>query len=150
MIEPALGKRDQRSGERPTARDQDQTLDALVARQRLEGRRHRDRLAARGESALGEIEAHDLVHALNADINRVAIHGERLAVVPAALRERNAAGAEHWRRFDIGETGRTVVAIDDAAAEPASLVAERKEACAVRADAQCGEPAELLERRRER
>ena len=49
------------------------------------------------------VEAHDLVHALDADIERAAVLGERLGVVPAAPGERPAVRAEHRRHLGVGD-----------------------------------------------
>ena len=64
----------------------------LLAGSDAHRRRHRDRLAAREQAVLAVVEAHDLVHALDAHIERAAVLGERLGVVPAARRERRPSG----------------------------------------------------------
>ena len=89
-IEAALRHRNQRAAERPGLRRHHQAFDAGIVRQRPERRRHRHRNAARQQAVPAEIEPHDAVRPLDADIERVAVAGERLGVVPAARAQRPA------------------------------------------------------------
>ena len=73
LIEAALRDRDQRAGERLPARHGDQGFEALVVRQRAHTGWHLDRLPARVQAILAEVEAYDPVDALDADIKRVAV-----------------------------------------------------------------------------
>ena len=83
-VEAALGDRDQRAGERPTWRRLDQAFEAAIVRQRLDA----------GGTGIGWPRARRpswpkskrtiSCDALDADIERAAVVGERLGVVPAA------------------------------------------------------------------
>ena len=132
VVEGALRDGDQRAGERlAPSRDEDQCLDAPVAGPLLELGRNRDRLTARQQAVLAVVEAHDLVHPLDADIERAAVLGERFGVVPAPRRERLAVRTEDRRHLGVGDAGRPVAVVDDAAAQPAALVGDGEKTRAV-------------------
>ena len=107
----ALGEGDQRAGERLAGRH-----DARAPRCPC----WRGRLDKAGGTAIGsprastpiaaEVEADDAMDALDADIEHVAVDGERLGVVPAARRQRPPVGAEHRRHHGVGDADRTTVA----------------------------------------
>ncbi len=142
-IEAAFRDRDQRAGERQPARHEREAFEPPVVRQLRDAGRHRDRLAARQQAVTPDIETHDAVHALDAEIDRAAILGDRLGVVPAARRERLAVGAEHRRHLGVRDPGRPRAVIDDAPAQPAALVGDGEEARAVGGDAQRRDAAEF-------
>ena len=91
-------------------------------------------LRARQQSVFRVVEFYDLVHALDADIERAVIVGERLGVEPSARGQRAPVGAEHRRHLGIGDPGWRSAAIDDAAAQPLRLVGQRDEIRAVGGD----------------
>ena len=85
----------------------DQAFDAAVGGQRLDGGRHADRLAAGAQAVAAVVEAQDFVGALDADIERAAVIGERFGVVPVAPRgDRPAVGPEDRRHFGVGDRDR--------------------------------------------
>lgn len=104
--------------------------------------RHLDRLAVRHETVFGVVEAHDLFHALDADIERAVFFGERFGVVPAARGERLAVRPQHRRHLGIGDAGGLAAGVDYARAQPGTLVGQRQEMAAVRLDVQRGDAAE--------
>ena len=144
LVEAALGNRDQRAGERQAlaARTPGASMPLLVGSGPHAGR-HRDRLPAREQAVLAVVEAHDLVDALDAHIERAAVLGERLGVVPAARRQRPAVGAEDRRHLGIRDADRPRALVDEAAAKPPALVGERDEMRAVGGDANGRNAAEL-------
>ena len=105
-----------------------------------------NRTAARAKAVLGDVEAHDLVDALDADIGNAVVHGERLGVVPAAAFQRLAVRSEDRRHLGVGDRNRDLAAIDDAPAQPVALVGDRKETLAVGRDAQPRDAAEIAMR----
>src|SRR5262249_22656391 len=91
--------------------------------------------------------AQHLIDALEPDIDERAVERERFRIIPAARDDRLAVGAEQRRRLDIVEPDHLPPTIDDAAGEPAALVADRDEALALWVEPQRGEAAEARERR---
>ena len=143
LVETALRDRDQRARMRQPARHELQAFDPLVVRQRCDAGRHRDRLAARQQAVAPDIEAHDAVHALDAEPDGAAVRGHRLGVVPAARRERLSVVAEHRRHFGIRDAGGPRALIDDAPAQPVALVGHGEEFRAVGLDADRRDAAEV-------
>jgi hypothetical protein len=120
------------AGQRGAFRRRGQAFQALVECEALEIGRHRDRFAARGKTVAAEIEAHDLLDALDADIEHaVGIFGERFNIEPAARGERLAVGAEDRRHLGIGEARGLAVLVDDAGAQPGAVVGDAEEVGAV-------------------
>ncbi len=119
----------------------------LLAGQRAQARRHWDRLAAGEQAVLAVIEAEDLVDPLDPDIERTAVLGDGFRVVPVADGERLAVRAQDRRHLGVGNVDRTRVVVDDAAAEPPALVAQRDEMRPVRGDANGRDAAEIPVRR---
>ena len=113
----------------------------------LRRRRQRHHLAARAGEALAEIETQHLVDALEADIDERAIERDRLRIEPAARGDRPAVGPQHRRGLDVVEPDHLAAAIDDAAGEPAALVADGDEALALGVEPQARQPAEAAKRR---
>ena len=95
----------------------------------------------------GEIEAQHLVDALDADIDQRAVERERLGIEPAARGDRLAVGTEHRRGLDVVEPGHLAALVDDAAGEPAALVADRDEALALCIEPQARQSAEAAKPR---
>jgi hypothetical protein len=89
------------------------------------------------------------MNALEAEVQRAAVLPHRLGVVPAAGGDRPAIGAEHRRHLDVVETHRCPIPIENAAAQPASLVGDGDEARAVGTHANGRNAAEVLVRRGE-
>ena len=146
-VEAALGDRDQRSRHGLAFRHHDERLDPLVVGQFARASRQLKRLTERKRKALGEVEAQDLIDALDTDIDQRTVERERLGVEPAARRDRLAIGPEHRRGLDIVEPGHLAALVDDAAGEPASLVADGDEALALRIQPQAGQSAEAAKPR---
>ncbi len=111
------------AGERRRFRRRGEAFQALVVGEGRKIGRHRDRLTARTQTVAAIIEAHDLFDALDAGIEHAIITlRERLGVVPAVAGQWLAVGAEDRRHFGLGDAGRAAAAIDDAAAQPGTLV----------------------------
>ena len=96
----------------------------LLHVKRLEFGRHRDRLAARQQSVAAVIETHDLLDALDADIDVPSSS----ASDSVSNQPRAASGAPSGPSIGAisasAIAGRSAVAIDDAAAKPAAFVAQ--------------------------
>src|SRR6185503_8549375 len=90
------------------------------------------------------VEAHDLIHALNADIQDAAVLGERLRVEPTLQRERQTVGPEHRRQLKFGNSRWTRSLVDDFPTQPAPPVADGNEAGAIGRDTQSGKSAKAL------
>src|SRR5262249_58773380 len=107
---------------------------ALVGGRRARGGGPGGGLPAGGEAVPAVIEAHDLIDALDAHIERAAVLRDRFGIEPAAVGERPSIGAENRRHLGIDDAARPRPVVDDAAAQPPALVAERDEDRAVGAD----------------
>ena len=101
----------------------------------------------RTRKTLGEIEPQHLVDALEADIDQRAVERDRFGIEPAARGDRLAVGAEHRRRLDVVEADHLAALVDDAAGEPASLVADGDEALALVVEPQARQAAEAAKPR---
>ncbi len=99
------------------------------------------------ETILGHIEAHDFLDTLDADIGHVAVHRERLGVVPVVAFQRGAVFAQDRRHFGVGDRNRNLVAIDDSATQPIAAIRQRQEVLTIGGDAQRRQPAEISVRR---
>ena len=144
-IERALGDRNERAGAGRPFRKHRDAFEPLVVRQLVDRRRRRDRLPARQQAELAEIEAHDLVDAFDAEIGRAIVFGERFGVVPAACcRDRAPIRTEYRRHLGIRDADRNIIAIDDAAFQPAPAIRHREKLRAVGINFQAGNPAELF------
>ena len=149
-VEAALGDRDQSAGERRACRRHRQAFEALVEGKVLKSAGTGNRLAARQQTVTAIIEAHDLLDALDADIEHAVGLRERLGVEPAARGQRLAVGPEHRRHLGVGDAGRLAVLVDDAAAQPGAVVGHRQKVAAVRLHAKRRDAAERLVARGER
>ncbi len=146
-VEATFRDRDQGAGQRRPFGREHQRLQALVGRERMQPGRDRDRLPAREQTILAVVEAHDLMDALDPHIERAAVLGDRFGVVPAAIDEGAAVGAEDRRHLRIGDAVRPGALIDDAAAQPPALVGQGNEMRAVSRDADRRKAAEMPVRR---
>src|SRR6476659_6062502 len=117
-IEAALGHDDQFACERRALRRRGDALEALVEFECLEVGGNLDRLTARGKTVLAEVEAHDLLDALDADVESAVSLGERFRVEPALRSKRLAVGPQYGRHFGIGEGRRMPVLVHNAGGEP--------------------------------
>ena len=108
--------------------------------------RHRNGLAAGKNAVLAEVEAHDLMHALEPDIERATVLCDQLRIVPAALAQRPSVGAEDRRHLGIRNGAGTNPVVNDAAPQPPTLVAHRNEAGAVGRDPDRRKAAEIAVR----
>src|SRR5581483_152816 len=75
-IQAALGDGDQGAGERRALRRRGEAFEALVVGEGPEVVRHGNRLAAGAQAALADVEAHDALDALDADVEQ-AVDAER-------------------------------------------------------------------------
>ena len=119
----------------------------LVVGQLARRRRQRHDFAKGARKTLGKIEAQHLVDALETDIDQRAVERERLGIEPAARGDRLAVGTEHRRGLDVVEPGHLAALVDDAAGEPAALVADRDEALALGIEPQARQSAEAAKPR---
>ena len=104
---------------------------------------------AQAKPVAADIEPHDAVHALGGEPHDAALARHRLGVVPAARGERLPVVTKHRRHFGIRDAGGPDSLIDDAAAQPISLVGHGEEFRAVALDADRRNAAEVRVRRRQ-
>src|SRR5262249_49094729 len=130
-IEATFGNGHQRSRQRESVRNENKGLKALVARQRSNGARHGDGMAARQQAVLGIIEPNDLMNALDADVEHTAVLRDRFRIVPAARREWPAIGTEHRRHLGVPDAGGSALIVENAPSQPPSLVAYRNKVRAI-------------------
>src|SRR5260370_8976117 len=85
--------------------------------------------------------------ALQPDENQGAVERDRVRTEPAAGGDRPAVRPQHRRGLDIGKGGHLAAGIDDAASEPASLVAKGDEAFALGIEPYSRKPTETAKAR---
>ncbi len=107
----------------------------------MRGSRQRHHLAARAGEALAEIETQHLVDALKSDVNKGTVERDRFGVEPAARGDRPAVRSEQRCGLDVVEPDHLAAPIDDAAGEPASVIADGDEALALGVQPQSRQPA---------
>ncbi len=147
-IEAAFGDRDQRARQRQALRHHTSASSPLLYGSFLTAGGIGTTSPRARVKPLAEIEAQHLVDALEADIDERAIERDRFGIEPAARGDRPAVGAEHRRGLDVVEPGHLAALVDDAAGEPAALVADGNEALALGVEPHARQPAETAKRAR--
>jgi hypothetical protein len=111
VVETALGHHD------PFARQETlpwrrETFETFVVLERLEVRRHVNRLASREQPVATVIKPHNLLGPLYADVEHSIAFSEGFGIVPAARGQRPAIGSKHRCDFGVGDSGRPAITID--------------------------------------